>query len=387
MNRILVTLLILLTLGLRLSASSFDADNIAILPSTLDSIAPDSISPPLPRKDNPNFWINRIKAHNYNIADTTIIYPKFPGFCVKVYNWADRTFNTFDHDYVLPTGKKWKVIWRSTNWTDSYSLDLRSAVKLRMLSDVYMSTGPYLSFMAVTIGYGVNLNNIFFHEKARQKRFDFSFSCALFELNLFYTQNNDGTRIRRFSPFDDGHIINVKFPSLHLENYGAAAFYFLNHKRYYQGAAYNYSKIQKRSQGSWLFGLSFSHQYIDFDLNTLPDDMRKYLMPDDPTHYRFVYNDYCFLAGYGYNWVFNPHWVFNVTALPAVGIKDCLADNGDGRKVLPAVNLTGRLGLAYNLQNFFVGLYGSGNANWYLNQQYSFINALFSGGFAVGLRF
>ncbi|MBD5231237.1 MAG: DUF4421 domain-containing protein [Bacteroidales bacterium] len=341
----------------------------------------------LPRKQNPNWWLNRIKNHTYDIKDTTVIYPRFAGFCVKAYNWADRVFNTYNHDYVMPTGKKWKLLWKSALWTDSYALDMPSNVHMRMLSRPYMSSGPYLSFMAVTVGYGANLNRLLFNSEPRQKRYDFSFSTSLFEIDLYYTSNKGGTRLRRFEPFDQGRYIDVEFPSLRLENYGLAGFYFFNHGRYYQGAAYNYSKIQMRNQGSWILGFAVSHQDISFDLCTLSDDMKIYLPPSEKRVFKFIYNDYCLIAGYGYNWVFNPHWVFNFTGMPAFGLRHCLEANGDGRKNLPALNLSGRAGLAYNLRNFFVGIFGSVQANWYINQDYSFINGILSGGVAAGLRF
>lgn len=198
----------------------------------------------LPRKEHPDFWLNRIKAGSYDIKDSTIIYPKFPALCVKIYNWADRTLNTYDHDYVMPTGKKWKVMWKGSFWSDSYALDIPDNVHIRMLSSLYMSSGPYVSFMALTVGYAANLNRLISHVPARQKRFDFSFSTALFEVDLYYTRNRDGTVIRRFEPYDQGKLLHVEFPSLQLENWGVAAFYFLNNRRYYQGAAFNYSKFR-----------------------------------------------------------------------------------------------------------------------------------------------
>ena len=160
---------------------------LELLPDNIEEEAPVQLAETATR-DNPDFWINRLRAKNFQIQDTTIIYPKFLGFCVNVYNWADRTFNTYDHDYVQPSGKKWKVMWKNSNWFDSYALDMPDNVHMRMLSSLYMSTGPYLSFMAVTVGYAANLNRLITKEPTRQKRYDFSFSTALFEVDLYYTQ-------------------------------------------------------------------------------------------------------------------------------------------------------------------------------------------------------
>ena len=49
-------------------------------------------------------WWNLLKKGQLNLADTTVIYPRFLGFCVNVYNWADKTFNSYDTDYVTGTG-------------------------------------------------------------------------------------------------------------------------------------------------------------------------------------------------------------------------------------------------------------------------------------------
>jgi len=393
---LIITLLVawLASVGMRATPDVVPDSLVAV---TLPAAVSDSLSPALPpadsvpitfsrMSDNPNFWRNRIKNRSYNIADTTIVYPKFLKFCVNAYNWADRVFNTYDHDYVMPTGKKWKVIWRNSNWTDSYSLDMPENIHIRMISDLFMSMGPSISFMAVGISFNADINRLISGKKSNQKRLDVSFSTALFEVDLYYTHNGAGTNIRRYHPYDQGRWIKVPFPSLQLENYGLMGFYFFNHGRYYQGAAYNYSKIQKRTQGSFILGLDISHQYIDFDLSTLPSEFAPYL-PKEKTHFHFSYNDYCVIAGYGINWVFNPHWVFNISGLPSAGVRRCLADNDDSRRVLPAINLSARMGLAYNLQNFFTGFIGSVNARWYLNKQYSFINGVLTFGLAAGLRF
>ena len=66
------------------------------------------------RRDSSAFaelpWYKQLLANNFNINDQRIHYPKFAKFCVDVYNWGDRTFNTSDTTYVVGTGKNWKVM-------------------------------------------------------------------------------------------------------------------------------------------------------------------------------------------------------------------------------------------------------------------------------------
>lgn len=343
----------------------------------------------MPDTEKSNWWTDRIRAHTYNIADTTIQYPRFLGFCVRTYNWADRVFNTYDHEYVLPTGKKWKAIMRISNWTDSYSMTL-DKMHVRMLPDIYSNVGPSVSFMAVGLSYQANLNRLISHAPARQKRYDFSFSCALFWVNAYYSRNRDGSEIRQLGHYKnpEGHSwIKYHFSDLNLENFGIDAYYFFNHGRYYHGAAYNYSKIQLKSAGSFMLGLSFSHQDISMDFTTLPHDMQAALPADFIKKFRFNYNDFGILGGYGYNWVFLPKWVANITGLGVIGYKHSLADSVEGRCERPSLNFKGRTAVAYNLHNFFTGIFASIDLNWYKSKNYSFANSIVAFGAVAGIRF
>lgn len=377
----------------------------AILPDSARSVVPDTISThtavatldttgvssiPAERAGHgSNWWIDRIRNHTYNIQDTSIQYPRFVGFCVKVYNWGDRFFNTYDTTYVQGTGTKWKAMVKFNNWTDSYAMSL-GKMQIRMLSNVYSNVGPYISFMAVSIGYEANLNRLVSHLTARQKRWEFNFSTSLFWVNAYYTTNKDGTVIRRFGNYRDpeGHTwINQPFPRLNLRNYGLDIYYFFNHKRYSQGAAYSFSKYQRRSQGSLLLGLSMSHQYIDMDFSCLPSTMLAFFPTGAPMHYNFTYNDYCLLLGYGYNFVPSRHWLLNITALPNVGMKHCMPQTSGGRRELFSLNVKGQGAVVYNLGHIFAGLFTGIDLHWYSASRISFANALFTFGAQAGYRF
>ena len=47
------------------------------------------------------YWIKQIINNGFHIHDPAICYPKFPRFCLEVYNWGDRTFNSYDNNYVV----------------------------------------------------------------------------------------------------------------------------------------------------------------------------------------------------------------------------------------------------------------------------------------------
>lgn len=341
------------------------------------------------RSQNPDWWINRIKSHTYNIKDTAVIYPKFVKFCVNVYNWGDNFFNTYDPEYVVGTGKKWKATFKVNNWTDSYAMTLGDT-PIRMLSNVYSNVGPYISFMAVSIGYEANMNRLISHLPARQKRWEFNFSTSLFWLNVYYNTNKDGTIIRRFGDYrdSDGHLwINAPFSGLLLRNYGLDLYYFVNHKRYSQGAAYNFSKYQKKSQGSLLLGVTLSHQFIDIDFNALPSGILTLFPPEAGRKYNFTYNDYCLIVGYGHNFVVGKHIVMNLTALPNVGIKHCMPQNIGGHRELFSLNAKGNGSAVYNLGSFFTGVFAGIDLHWYNSSRVSFANAVVTFAAQAGIRF
>lgn len=337
-------------------------------------------------KESPDWWINRIKAHDYNIYDPTIKYPRFLNFCVNVYRWADHTFNTYDNDFVLPTGKNWKVMLKSHNWTDSYAMHFRPHIPVRMLSNVYASLGGYLSFMAVSVGYSFNLSKLMGYGNGMQKRFDFNFNTALFTIDAYYASNDGGTIIRRFGDYKDGHWIHVDFPSLQLENYGADIYYFFNHKRYSQGAVYNFSKYQLRSQGSWILGLSVGHSSIKMDFSDLNEEMQA-ILPGERRQYNFIYNNFSLLFGYGYNWVLGRRWTFNITALPAVGVKHTFPESIEGSQKRVSLGGRGRMAVVYNHHNYFLGFGGSIHGHWHINPGFYFFNAIITFGATTGFRF
>lgn len=373
------------------------ADSITaqLTASEPDSIATDSLERELPvslnlsvvpRNESPDWWINRIKDHTYNIYDTTVVYPKFMNFCVDIYRWGNKTFNTYDNDYVLPTGKNWKVMLRNLNLTDSYSMHFSPNISIRMLSNVYASLGAYVSFMAVSVGYSINLSKLLGLEYGAQKRFDFNFNTALFTVDAYYNSNNGGTIIRRFSDYDSGKWIHVDFPDLKLKTYGVDAYYFLNNKRYSQGAVYNFSKYQIKSQGSWIFGFSISHNSIKMDFSSINYQMQE-LLPDDQRKYNFIYNDFSLLAGYGFNWVMAHNWVYNITVLPAFGLKHTFPESVEGSKTRVSLGVRGRTGVVYNMKNLYLGIEGQINGHWHINPGFYFFNSFITFGANVGFRF
>lgn len=232
-------------------------------------------------------WWNLLKKGQLNLADTTVIYPRFLGFCVNVYNWADKTFNSYDTDYVTGTGRRWKARVVSDNWVDSYYLNIEKKMPVRMMSDLYCNAGAYIQYMAVSVGYSLDMSNIIGNKPSNHKKLEFGFNCARFNAEFHYWENTGGTFIRTFGKFNNGRLIKKTFPGAAQKTIGINAYYFFNNRKFAMGAAYNFSKFQKRSAGSAIIGFNYNNLDITMDLNQIPDELKPYLTID-PHIYRFL---------------------------------------------------------------------------------------------------
>jgi len=338
------------------------------------------------RKESPDWWLTRMKNGTLEMKDTSVIYPKFMGFCVKVYNWADKTFNSYDTLYVQGTGKRWKALVKSDNWVDSYALDVGKNMPVRLMGNIYCNLGAYLQYMAVSVGYSLDMSNIIGNKPMNHKKFDFGFTCARFTVDFNYSENTGGSYVRKFGKYNNGRLFKMSFPGVSMHSLGVQAYYFFNNKRYSQGAVYNFSKYQKKSAGSFIIGFNYNQQNINIDFKSLPEMLKPYLtIPSDS--YKFHYNNYCIMAGYGYNLVFAKNWVFNATALPSVGIGNTFADDYKGRQKMFSLNIIGKMGLVWNIDDFFLGLSAKIDGSWYNSRDLNLFNSIENLSANVGVRF
>lgn len=331
-------------------------------------------------------WKTLLKERKLDPKDTTVVYPKFLGFCVKVYNWADRVFNSYDTTYVVGTGKKWKARILSDNWVDSYYLNPGRKMPMRMMSDVYSNLGAYIQFMAVSLGYSFDLGRFFGQTPSTHNKLEFNFNCARFNVEGHFWESYGGTYIRTFGGYNNGHLIKEFFPGARQRTLAAKAYYFFNNRKFAMGAAYNFSKFQKRSAGSAIIGFNYNNLDITMDLNQIPEELKPYLNID-PRLYRFHYNTYCVMSGYSYNWVLNPHLLFNISAFPGLGYTRAYEDSAENGAGLFAVTLKGQGSLTYNLKDFFVCAVAKIDGNWYKSGSFSLFSSVENAQLSVGIRF
>ncbi len=343
-------------------------------------------------RDN-RYWWRALKHGIFAPNDTTIHYPKFLKFCVKLYKWGDKTFNSYDTAYVVSTGKNWKLMIKNQNWLDIYDGRL-TANRDRLLVNSEMNTtiGGQLSFMAVSLAYNIDIGNLFGGEQGKHSKWDFSFTCARFALEAYKSYNNGKSRLMRLGKYERSKFGGSgDFDGMERNSYGLNIYYIFNHNKYSQAAAYCFSKIQKRSAGSFIAGLMMSNQDIKIDFSRLKNSMKEYIPVDEQgfsiDNFRFHYREWNLIAGYAFNWVMGRNWLFNVTCMPSVGYKHCFESSIDGRRNLFSFNIRNRLGLVRNQGDFFYALQLNYDAHLYHSSFNNIFNSIIEINLMGGIRF
>lgn len=331
-------------------------------------------------------WWHLLKKGQLAMNDTTVEWPKFLGFCVKVYNWGDRVFSSTDTAYVVGTGKRWRARLINDNWTDSYYMRFPKKFSTLMSGQLHILLGASLQYMAVSYTYSVDLSHMISGGTINYKKQEFSFNCARFSADAYYYSNDGGTYIRTFGNYNNKRPVKIPFSGVEMQTFGLDAYYFINGYKYSQGAAYNFSKIQKKSHGCFMVGLSYCNQDVDMDFSKLPEELKPfaYSINED---YRFHYHDFNVLFGYGYNCVLGPHWLFNITVIPGIGFNHCYEDSNEGSVNLFSMGGRGMMSFTYNLGNWFAGVQGKVRGNWYNSNNFSLFNSVETFLFSAGYRF
>lgn len=317
-------------------------------------------------------WIGQLISNNFDLNAPGIDYPRFPRAVVKIYNWANETFNSYDSLYVVDAPGNWKATVNSNNQITASTLSFpHSDYEINMSSRPYSDLSASLSFLCLSVSASVNLNKLVGRPVTRHS-FNFDFTTSRISGNISSTSSSGGMRILRIGEHDFGLRNALPFENMSDKSLTGEIFYIFNHRHYSRAATYSFSKFQLRSAGTWVAGLSFARQSISMDFSSLED---KYLqtLPDGRTSYRFQYNDYTLLGGYSYNHVLRPRrWMFNVGARVSLGYKHVYEGERESRKSMIANDFTAVGALLYNHRNFFASV--SGRFNGYLYYTARFTN-------------
>lgn len=330
-------------------------------------------------------WFTLIKEGKYNVNDTTIHYPRFLKFCVDTYLWADRFFNSYDPDWITSTGKRGKVRLVSDNWSDIY--DFRFADSpLLLTSSVYCNLGIQANYSVLSVSYSIDMNSLFGGKTSKHRKWGFNLNTARIIADAYYWENDGQATIHKVGNEYGSNFEDVSFSGLSFRGVGVMGFYIFNNLKFSYGAAYNLSKYQKKSAGSWLAGLSGTFYKADFDFTKLPQDVNDALKFPF-SNYSLNYNAVNAIGGYSFNWVCNPHILFNTTTMPGIGMSFSFSDSTIGSKKLFSASVRQMLSLSYCNRQFFIMGMGTFHGNLLPHNELAFLSGIINFQLSTGVRF
>lgn len=305
---------------------------------------------------------------------------------VRSYNRFERIFNNYDTSYVKPVDGKFKVKLYTNDWLETYRFNFEKGGHMNMHSDLVANVGFELSYWIFSIGYDMNLNKYYNGYERHQKKFRFGLHTALINFNLFVENNNLTALVTDFNTPDIFYPDEVRFNGVRTDRWGIEAYYFLNNRKYSQPAAFDYTRLQTRSAGSFYFGVSYRDQLYRFNFSTLPDQITGNLPGEliDYT-YRAHIRDFFLIPGYGFNWSLGRHWLIAVSESPLFGVRTGRV-NTFNKNRFSLTNLV-RLGFVYNISHLFLGLQSSLYTSRTKDPEITLWGNVITAELAVGYRF
>lgn len=320
-------------------------------------------------------------------VDSIAAWGKFPRFCMDVYRWGDKFFNGYDSLYVSRTYTNFNVRLKSDSWIDLYNFDLPDDLHILMRSEPATSAGFSLSYLALTVGYDMNISRYFGGPNRLRKRFNFGFNCSLLAFDYYNIHNDGDVYVTRFGDERNSERMRLPFKGINTHTQGFDVYLFFNQKRYSMSAAFNFGRYQLRSQGSFFAGISYFHNSYNFDFSSLPPEMRDRL-PEEWNNYAYHVNsdNYCFKLGYAYNWVLGRHWLIGISESPVLGLQKGLV-TGNSRPNSMALSNRLAISFVWNNKRWFAGLIGRADQGLIYNKKQAFVNSDLSFNACVGYRF
>lgn len=330
--------------------------------------------------------VPRAEAISFNL-DSIAAWGKFPRFVVNTYRWGDKFFNGYDTTFVQSTGYKFNAKITTESWADGYRFVLPNDTRIYMQSDPASSLGVYLTYLAVSAGYDVNLNKLFTGNDHSRQRFRFGFNCMLFAAELYFIKNDVGTNVRSFGYKNSMQRMKLPMNGINTSTWGIDAYYFFNHKRYSEAASFNFSRIQRKSQGAFYTGFSIYTQHLNFDFSSLPQYMLDRLPAQWPD-YRYYINthNYAIRLGYGYNWVFADRWVFGVSESPIIGVRKGYV-NSDIDQLSFSLYNRAKASVVWNNNKWFFGVIGKFDLAIINEQRTTYAGGVLNAEAVFGYRF
>ena len=310
-----------------------------------------------------------------------------------------RGFSEIDTRYIEPQHYNYTVMLQSTTTYDFYRLSSVNGQTVTFSPDVLMKVGPYVGWRWFFLGYTFDLKNIGVSGNDLKKEIDFSIYSSQIGIDLFYRRTGNDYKIREVrlgDNIDTTPLDGVGFNGVEVGITGVNLYYIFNHKRFSYPAAFAQSTCQKVSCGSWMAGFGYMKNSLEFDYRKLEEvventcGVEQFEVDSGLRFNKVRYYDYHVSAGYAYNWVFAPQWLFCASAQLALAYKRSTGDT-DSDQDFSFNNFNfdsiGRFGLVFNNTRWYAGASAIVRSYNYRKERFATNNIFGSLNIYVGYNF
>ena len=323
--------------------------------------------------------------------------PEQQGFLARLLE----KYNEVDTNYVDPPHYNFSAMLSTVYTYDIYKLKSNNGQSLTLAPEPSVKVGPYFGWRWIFLGYTFDLKNFGF-DNSGKKEIDLSFYSSKVGIDLYYRRTGSNYKIRDVNMGKvalNKPLEGKEFDGLSVGITGFNIYYIFNNKRFSYPAAFSQSSVQKISAGSWLAGIGYTRNSLEFDHQKLQKMIEEYspkptAQLDSGLMFNSVkYYDYCLTGGYAYNWAFARYWLFAASASLGLGYKHTVGNVESARGFkLNNVNLDGigRFAIVYNNQRWYAGAsvilhgYTYHTSRFSANNVFGYLNAYV--GYNFGLR-
>lgn len=321
-------------------------------------------------------------------------------------SWLKRivkSFDEYDSDYIQTNYYNYTAMLQNTNFYQMFRLKAESPAgekqSLTVAPSPTFKVGPYFGWRWIFLGYTFDISNL--KHAGESTEFNLSLYSSMLGVDLMYIRNAGNFTIRNSSGFSEDvadRVKGKKFDGMDAFTTGINLYYVFNHRRFSYPAAFAQSTVQKRSCGSFILGLGYLRQRVEFDYTRLPEPLNypgldgSGVLLEEMKLTQVDYSNYYISGGYAYNWVFARNCLLSVSVSPSMGIKLAKGERISGDQIWKNVkdlsfNCISRLGLVWNSSRFFAGLSYVNYLHDYRRDAFSMLNMMNYVSFYAGFYF
>lgn len=266
-----------------------------------------------------------ITAVQQQYADTLALKPRRGNIFKRIYNFMDKIFSPpRDTNYIhVQDEYNWCAMTQFTSRFELYEISVGEDLKMRAAPKMRNRVGPFFGWRWAFFGYNIDLKSIFMN--GDDTDLSASIYSSAFGIDLFYRRVGGNYNIRsfNFNGVDYSDVLGGKpFDGINIGMTRVSLYYVFNYKRYSHQAAFSQTNRQLRSAGSPLIGFSYAHNRLVVDWNKFNELVSTVQTKDatfDGMFEKQSNDEYSFMGGYGYNWVFSKYWLFASELTASIG--------------------------------------------------------------------